>query len=464
MSIATEIARLRAAKESIREAIESKGITVPSTTKIGGYAALIKQIIGPNELTTDPKYGDAVYMIPSGEFRFVKLDTLTPASLPSTWVAVGYVEQEADESGKIVICEKSNASYKAAAVFRWKITGFSLDGEEHTCDKVILHKVDYSSTPFTYTASTPQQFAAALDAYVRGLASTYDYYAYYDALDGNVYLIIGNYTAYEEGTGATTWNITGMTFEKAVYNELTANSTLKSKRGVKSGNTRTNYWQVLNRARIIEYIRLSTSSSYNPTSWTWERPVSLTCYLSKWDTWTALQSYEKSEAGWLEYLDDNFTCDLDAAGTATADATDPLTGSSLRDGKANTYALANTTYVDKSGARQYLYPAMRYAADCSYAVEGAGKGEWFVPSIYQGFLWDSKITMGLAGVTRATADKGNQCLNKIGGTQVTCTSHHWFSSRYSTTYACYYLHYGPSYNYYFYFSFTVRRFLLYQLP
>lgn len=44
MSVATEIQRLQAAKADIKTAIEAKGVTVPSTTKLDGYASLIAKI------------------------------------------------------------------------------------------------------------------------------------------------------------------------------------------------------------------------------------------------------------------------------------------------------------------------------------------------------------------------------------------------------------------------------------
>lgn len=44
MSIATEITRLQAAKASIKSAIEAKGVTVPSSTTLEGYPALIAGI------------------------------------------------------------------------------------------------------------------------------------------------------------------------------------------------------------------------------------------------------------------------------------------------------------------------------------------------------------------------------------------------------------------------------------
>lgn len=44
MSIATEISRLQSAKADIKTAIEGKGVTVPSSTKLDGYADLVDSI------------------------------------------------------------------------------------------------------------------------------------------------------------------------------------------------------------------------------------------------------------------------------------------------------------------------------------------------------------------------------------------------------------------------------------
>lgn len=44
MSVATEITRLQNAKSAIKTSIENKGVTVPSTTKLDGYSALIDAI------------------------------------------------------------------------------------------------------------------------------------------------------------------------------------------------------------------------------------------------------------------------------------------------------------------------------------------------------------------------------------------------------------------------------------
>lgn len=44
MSVATEIQRLQTAKADLKTAIEGKGITVPSSTTLDGYATLVGQI------------------------------------------------------------------------------------------------------------------------------------------------------------------------------------------------------------------------------------------------------------------------------------------------------------------------------------------------------------------------------------------------------------------------------------
>ena len=45
MSIASEITRLQVAKSDLKTSIENKGVTVPASTLISGYSALVDQII-----------------------------------------------------------------------------------------------------------------------------------------------------------------------------------------------------------------------------------------------------------------------------------------------------------------------------------------------------------------------------------------------------------------------------------
>lgn len=59
MSVASEISRLQSAKADIKTAIESKGVTVSSSTKLDGYATLIDSIqTGGGGATLVPTAGD----------------------------------------------------------------------------------------------------------------------------------------------------------------------------------------------------------------------------------------------------------------------------------------------------------------------------------------------------------------------------------------------------------------------
>lgn len=59
MSVSSEIQRLQEAKADIKDAIEAKGVTVPSSTTLDGYATLIGNIpTGGSGATLVPTAGD----------------------------------------------------------------------------------------------------------------------------------------------------------------------------------------------------------------------------------------------------------------------------------------------------------------------------------------------------------------------------------------------------------------------
>ena len=78
MSIASEITRLQGAKSDIADAIEAKGVTVPSSTKIDGYAALVAAIPQGASQITYPVVTETMttgtYTLPPN--TFVKFGTI----------------------------------------------------------------------------------------------------------------------------------------------------------------------------------------------------------------------------------------------------------------------------------------------------------------------------------------------------------------------------------------------------
>lgn len=78
MSIASEITRIQGAKSDIADAIEAKGVTVPASTKIDGYAALVAAIPqGASEITypvVEETLTTGTYTLPPN--TFVKFGTI----------------------------------------------------------------------------------------------------------------------------------------------------------------------------------------------------------------------------------------------------------------------------------------------------------------------------------------------------------------------------------------------------
>ena len=97
MSIASEITRIQGAKSDIADAIEAKGVTVPASTKIDGYAALVSAIPqGASEIT----YPVVVETLTTGTYTlppntFVQFGEVSAIgfSLDTSDVVSGYVNE-----------------------------------------------------------------------------------------------------------------------------------------------------------------------------------------------------------------------------------------------------------------------------------------------------------------------------------------------------------------------------------
>lgn len=98
MSIADEISRLQGAKADLKTAIEGKGVTVPSTTKLDGYAALVDEI----ETESGP-YDDWVRPI-----SWPDLDSIDYTDFDGYYLT--YDLDQPCESPKISICVQTTDS------------------------------------------------------------------------------------------------------------------------------------------------------------------------------------------------------------------------------------------------------------------------------------------------------------------------------------------------------------------
>ena len=89
MAISDEITRLQQAKADLKTAIENKGVTVPSSTKLGGYADLVNSIEVGGEDNTD-------------EWTYIKCNTLVTGTNPGTRAVSKFYIQYTNSSNLIV--------------------------------------------------------------------------------------------------------------------------------------------------------------------------------------------------------------------------------------------------------------------------------------------------------------------------------------------------------------------------
>ena len=84
MSVQTELDRLNAAKNSLKTAIEGKGVAVPDGTKLDGYSTLVEQISGDSNVVVvefpgltqdspDSVSQDKIETISSNDIVYIKI-------------------------------------------------------------------------------------------------------------------------------------------------------------------------------------------------------------------------------------------------------------------------------------------------------------------------------------------------------------------------------------------------------
>ncbi len=99
MSIASEITRLQNAKSSIKTSIESKGVTVPSATKLDGYAALIDTIATGGGESSWTKLGEQDFSFSASSSTTQSLGTIQCGSGAFTKDKIIYIRVR-DTNGK----------------------------------------------------------------------------------------------------------------------------------------------------------------------------------------------------------------------------------------------------------------------------------------------------------------------------------------------------------------------------
>ncbi len=371
-----------------------------------------------NVITKYPKHGDILVIDADGQKRFITLESYSDIALPASWTKVGVVEWV---RGRKCFCvHKTNSSQKWAEKFLWKISGYTLDGADHS----VTFTINKVSASVTYNATDIATLASQIDAVVRATDFGGHSYSCYVRAD-EVILQHDTYTTYLAVTA------TGVSVSAYVAPELTATSTMERFNGARSGEGAV---MSLDRA-LIYFMSDNSSATYNPssvlTSIRTTYPICLPGYLGTSqhrdkDCCKILRDYYgEGEDGWIKFMKRQMVVNPSSFGIMP------------QDGKQNTYALAGQTYKDRdSGEQKPLYPAFDYAAEVGYDCDGLRVGDWYLPSIaevadimddvtYPAIYKDGKST----SVARADADPVNRALNAIGGSAIGNSSLVWSSCR-----------------------------------
>ena len=373
----------------------------------------------------------------SAALHFIAPGTYVKDYLDSGWTIDGIVAIGVDSEwyrGQIgVIPATELPSYVMLLAYDFTLTGFTLDGVEHTGTLVTREAADSYNTDhehvITYTASAIDEFVAALNAYFQADAG----------LSGL------NFCASAKSDTEVTINMDCNTY-KQYYQSAKGGFTLtyttasewKASVRVPRINGRLDYdGCVTNYYRALAYFRSdSKDTNINPstdvTSIARVYPVCLPAYLGtsqyQSDHCALLREhYGEGEEGWKKHV---ASC-LPLLPSDRGINNDEKVGT-MRE--MNTY-MASLKHHRPDGTEVYTCPGARYAIEYGFKNALLAPGQW----MWADFQHGQPIIGGLKYPSEGgrDSDKINAALQLIGGPSMRNDLYCWFLSRYSAVNAWY---------------------------
>ena len=367
-------------------------------------------------MTSQPGVGDILCRDESGGYRFIQLDTFQAGTFRSAWETLGVVVWRKGNQVKVV--SKHNETRKWMDVYPYVVTGYQLDGTEHTA-QLRLHGRPSTETfyEFKYTTSTVDEFVTALQQFLSENGET-DWSAYKDDKE-RVILQYDNYVSREYGSPSITWS-TDLTLEGLVT--IDCQQAPNSFR--KCGNIGFCIWNA-EKAKSALKEDLS-QTEFNPGTDLNSVPSNPIC----WPAFAGTSQYQSDHCLWLrqQYCKDPAHPKVEEW-EAYIDDLRPripymLGGAApkWRDGAALSAKLKGKTYRATDGTQKPLYPAVEF---CSTFLDGKG----YLPSIIELAECFGNINYGLPGMSGNKLDPVNRSLYTIGGSQVSTSAYHSSSER-----------------------------------
>lgn len=365
---------------------------------------------GVNVQVKIPKYGDAVVLDENGNIVFIARGTFVNSAFPSNWTKIGVVYRV---RGKKVdfISYTSLGTMKYSAVWRLKITGYTLDGANHT---VTWNTYDNNGTntslSWTYNASSVEDFITQFNTWAETSGNDPNNRGYYMYLDDNnvVQLVEPNYTTYRQQSDS----FSGITSTANVATEIPNINWNLDQDGV------SRLYNIVNIDAVKRWGGRTLSAVEAIT--TNNTPISETSFNSTYGV-----NYQNTYGTYDNYLE--HVCAKIPVNRGIC---------SWRGvGHDYTYALANLTYKTKTGTDAYMYTAPHQVSTFGYAAnELVAPGKWYIPDVEEMVTIMRPITVGNSGISAYNQyDELNKTITDMNGNIISTTANRWCSCRYGST-------------------------------
>lgn len=372
-----------------------------------------------NVITKYPKRGDAVVEnLTTMQIEYITAESFNPNTLGADRVPIAVVF--AVEGKKVYIVYKENANKTYANWFRWKLTGYVLDGTDRQGTLSIRERSSASANTdyvISYNATTMEDLVSQLNAYfaTQTILTSQGWIANVDGEEIHLWCKYSYWQQSSYNTGKS-----GFTLTVNLLAEIKANTLFRRKNGNENGE-----WAIPNWDRAMVYFRQDLAdNNINPTSpistTNLKQPICLPAYLGTSSLRTGdmcaylREIYGEGEEGWMKFMHSFEPVYPSGQGHISKGS-----------GKVDSYLLANTT--NPNGV--HISPAGEYVASISTNLLPSGK--WWMPSIQEGKL----LVEGIAYGTNPSreADVLNATLYKMGGKAISNGSTLWFTSRYNAS-------------------------------
>lgn len=388
-------------------------------------------VVGIDSATT----GCIAYLDDKNAIHFVATSTFNKTTFPASYEIFGLVAIGVDHPhfrGEVAVMSHQFANAALFTRLYYKLSGYTLDGTEHTGVLSIRSASDNWAANQDYTITYKADNIVAMVSQLN---------AYFKAKEP---FVVQDWVAIADTNGDVLLHFKYTTWQQAAYNTAKSGFSVVSanapqwkftSRMFRMNGQRNGEGTITNMPQALAYFREdnNASTAYNPatdvTTAKLSYPICLPGYLGKSkyqsDHCAYLRGiYGEGEEGWLKFMQ-SFLPVLPSEYGIFDDST-------YGTEKQNTYYLASLRYVGQDGVEKYVSPAARLAAERGFGHELLKRGEWVIGKMSRIFSIVGQLRYPMT--PDKFADKVNAALAAIGAPALGNNSYVWSCSRCSGCY------------------------------